>query len=136
LEIEYFSRYGQNARNFPYSRNHSVTDFTLSETGYFVRVYGGRDSEIVGSWILRIEDLRRYRNVDELIESLALPSRPTRIALVEVPEGTIIRKSTAAAQEWTQGQVLRGGGAQYELRTTLNRGQFQELYNNIDDFFK
>jgi hypothetical protein len=32
----------------------------------------------------RIEDLRAYRNVDDLVEQLALEFPPTKIAIVEV----------------------------------------------------
>jgi hypothetical protein len=79
----------------------------------------------MNKWIFRIEDLRAYKTVDELVEKLALSNRPTKIAIVEVPEGTILRKSTVGPQEWTQGEILQGGGIQYELKTTLEERKFQ-----------
>jgi hypothetical protein len=133
---EYNASQGALPNHCPYMNGKIATNFTLEETGYFVRVYGGVNSEVTGKWIFRIEDLRAYKNVDELVEKLALPSRPTKIALVEVPEGTILRKSIVGEQEWIQGNKLQGGGIQYELKTNISNNQFQELFNNdINDFF-
>ncbi|MDR2886645.1 MAG: hypothetical protein LBV26_01375, partial [Bacteroidales bacterium] len=119
--------------NFPYSRTNPITDFELAETGYFVRVYSNRmDSE----WIFRIEDLRTYKNVDELVEKLALPGRPTEIAIVEVPAGTTIRKSIVGAQNWGNGVNRLGGGIQYEIKSGFKEEWFRPLYNDINEFFK
>ena len=80
--------------------------------------------------------MRAYKNVDELVEKLALPSRPTKVAIVEVPENTVLRKSIAGQQEWEQGKILQGGGTQYELMQNIDKNCFQSLYDNINDFFK
>jgi hypothetical protein len=133
---EYNATLGALPNHCPYMYGKKATNFTLEETGYFVRVYGGDNSTITGKWIFRIEDLRAYKNVDELVEKLALPSRPTKIAIVEVPEGTVLRKSIVGEQEWIQGTKLQGGGIQYELKTNINNNQFQELFNDINDFFQ
>ncbi|MGB4774143.1 MAG: hypothetical protein WBP45_03140 [Daejeonella sp.] len=133
LELEYKSRYGQNATNYPYSKSNSVTDFKLEETGYFVRLYDNID-DIDSRWIFRIEDLRKYKSVEDMTEKLGLPNRPSKIALVEVPAGSILRKSTAGAQEWANGLKQTGGGIQYEV-TKPQESWFQNL-SNIEDFFK
>jgi len=133
LEAEYKARYGANAKNYPYSKTNPVTDFELAETGYFVRLYNNAD-DISSRWIFRIEDLRAYKNVDEMMEALALPSRPSKIALVEVPSAATLRKSTAGAQEWANGLKQSGGGIQYEA-TSYSQEWFKPL-SNIDDFFK
>jgi hypothetical protein len=72
--------------------------------------------------------------VDEIVEKLALQNRPTKIAIVEVPEGTMLRKSIAGEQEWVQGKVLQGGGTQYEI---FNRDNdwFQPL-GSMNELFK
>jgi hypothetical protein len=119
----------------PYMKGKIGTNFELEEAGYFVRVYGDGESAITGRWIFRIEDLRAYKNVDELVEKMALPSRPTKIAIVEVPAGTMLRKSIVGEQEWVQGKVLQGGGIQYELKTTVSNEQFKYLFE-INVFFK
>ncbi|GHV59372.1 hypothetical protein FACS1894182_13390 [Bacteroidia bacterium] len=95
-----------------------------------------RRTGVTGGWIFRIEDLRTYKNVDEIVKQLALEYRPTKIAIVEVPEGTILRKSTVGPQEWTQGEILQGSGIQYELKSTLEDRKFQPVFDNINDFFK
>ena len=69
-----------------------------------------------------------------MMEALALPSRPSKIALVEIPDGSTLRKSTAGAQEWADGLKQSGGGIQYEV-TNPQRSWFQEL-STIEDFFK
>ena len=120
----------------PYMKGKIGTNFELEEVGYFVRVYDEIGSQRTGKWLFRIEDLRAYKNVDELVEGLALPSKPTKIALVEVPEGTMFRKSIVGEQEWVQGKILQGGGTQYELLENINIESFQPLFNNINDFFK
>ena len=120
----------------PYMKGRIGTNFELEEVGYFVRVYDEIGSQRAGKWLFRIEDLRAYKNVDELVEGLALPSRPTKVALVEVPEGTMLRKTIVGEQEWVQGKVLKGGGTQYELLENINIESFQPLFNNINDFFK
>jgi hypothetical protein len=64
-----------------------------------------------------------------------LPDRPLKIALVEVPAGSTLRKSTAGAQKWNNGLKQSGGGIQYEIQGTYSKDWFQEL-SNIEDFFK
>jgi hypothetical protein len=132
LLAEYKAKYGQNASNFPYSTSNPVTDFELAETGYFVRVYSGNSTN--SSWIFRIEDLRQYKNVDEIVEKLALPSKPTKVGLVELPEGVKLRKSEAGPQN--NGTTPQGGGIQYEIIGDRNNEWFKPLFDNIDDFFK
>jgi hypothetical protein len=134
LLAEYKAKYGQNASNFPYSTSNPVTDFELAETGYFVRVYSGNSTN--SSWIFRIEDLRQYKNVDEIVEKLALPSKPTKVGLVELPEGVKLRKSEAGPQNWANGTTPQGGGIQYEIIGDRNNEWFKPLFDNIDDFFK
>ena len=70
----------------------------------------------------------------ELQKTTAFPGHPTKIAIIEVPEGTVLRKSIAGTQEW--GTKPRGGGIQYELQTIINKDQFHTLFDNINDFFK
>jgi len=90
----------------PYSTTNSVTDFELVETGYFVRVYSGSSTN--SSWIFRIEDLRKHGSVDEIVEKLALPGKPTKVGLVELPEGLKLRKSVAGLQNWANGTTPAG----------------------------
>ncbi|MDR0833930.1 MAG: hypothetical protein LBN93_07100, partial [Candidatus Symbiothrix sp.] len=138
LETEYRVRYNIKAEdpipNYPYSRNNPVTDFELEETGYFVRVY---DDKPTSYWIFRIEDLRAYKNMDEVAENLALPNKPTKIGLVEIPEGTVLRKSVAGPQPW--GTKPQGGGIQYEIIETPKVEWFKPLFKNdieVEQFFK
>ena len=134
---EYKTKYGETASNYPYSKSNPVTDFELAETGYFVRVYSGAAENVNRSWVFRIEDLRKYRDVDELMEKLALPIKPKRIALVELPPTTKLRKSIAGSQEWLSGLKQVGGGVQYEILTKGNppRNWFEDLLD-IDEFLK
>lgn len=134
LETEYHAKYGVNATNFPYSATNPVTDFELAETGYFVRVYSGGSTN--SSWIFRIEDLRAYGGVDEIVEKLALPGKPTKVGLVELPSGVKLRKSIAGPQNWTNGTTPQGGGIQYEIIGLTNDSWFEPLFDNINDFFK
>jgi hypothetical protein len=134
LLAEYKAQYGQNASNYPYSTVKAVTDFELAQTGYFVRVYSGNSTN--SSWVFRIEDLRQYKNVDEIVEALALPSKPTKIGLAELPEGTNLRKSTAGPQNWANGTAPQGGGFQYEILSSRNNNWFKPLFEDINDFFK
>ena len=134
LEAEYFAKYGKDAKNYPYSKTNPVTDFKLEETGYFVRVYTGEGK--ASSWVFRIEDLRNYRNVDEIVEKLALPSKPTKVGLVELPQETSLRKSYSGPQMWTNGTSSQGGGIQYEIIGNLKDEWVRPLFNNIDEFFK
>ncbi|NOU17148.1 MAG: hypothetical protein HOO91_06270 [Bacteroidales bacterium] len=141
LYNEYKLKY-PNYDNYPYSKVNSVTDFELEETGYFVRIYD--ENNIVSKWIFRIEDLRQYKTVDEVLENLAIPyggafgNKPTKIALVEVPAGGQLRKSVAGEQEWKlpNGNILKqtGGGIQYELKN-YNDNMFQPL-GDINELFK
>lgn len=134
LEAEYFAKYGKGAKNYPYSKTKPVTDFKLEENGYFVRVYSGESTS--SSWIFRIEDLKNYKNVDEIIEKLALPGKPTKVGLVELPQGITLRKSYAGHQIWPNGISSQGGGIQYEIIGNLKDEWFRPLFNNIDEFFK
>jgi hypothetical protein len=134
LLAEYKAKYGQTAANYPYSSTNPVTDFELAETGYFVRVYSGTSTN--SSWIFRIEDLRQYGSVDEIIEKLALPSKPTKVGLVELPDGVKLRKSYAGPQNWSNGTKPQGGGIQYEIIGLTNDNWFKPLFDNINDFFK
>jgi hypothetical protein len=68
------------------------------------------------------------------MEKLALPTKPTRFAIVEVPKNSVLRKSTAGPQEWSSGQKQQGGGIQYELSNYPNEW-FKDLIS-IEDFFK
>jgi hypothetical protein len=49
---------------------------------------------------MKNKDLRAYKNVDEIVEKLALQNRPTKIVIVEVPSGTALRKSIVGPQTW------------------------------------
>lgn len=102
-----------------------------------MRVYSGAAENVNRSWVFRIEDLRKYRDVDELMEKLALPIKPKRIALVELPPTTKLRKSIAGSQEWLSGLKQVGGGVQYEILTKGNppRNWFEDLLD-IDEFLK
>ncbi|WP_158522853.1 fibronectin type III domain-containing protein [Geofilum rhodophaeum] len=108
--------------NYPYHRGMPVTDMELEETAYFARIYTGERMQ--GEWIIRIEDLKKYDSIDDIIEELAIPysggfgEKPTKVALVEVPKGTIIRKSTAGFQEWSHvspALIQEGGAIQYQI---------------------
>jgi hypothetical protein len=98
-------------------------------------VYDGNPNKINSEWIFRIEDLRQYKDVNELMEKLALPIKPTRIAIVEVPSGTGLRKSTAGVQEWPNGLKQEGGGVQYQIMGVRSDNWFKDLLE-INDFFK
>ena len=125
LLAEYKAKYGQAATNYPYSTTNAVTDFELAETGYFVRVYSGTSTN--SSWIFRIEDLRQYESVDEIVEKLALPVKPAKVGLVELPEGVKLRKSIAGPQNWANGTTPKGGGIQYEIIGNRNTDWFKEI---------
>jgi hypothetical protein len=113
--------------NCPYLNDAIGTDFQLEETSYFVRLYSGEGK--ASKWIFRIEDLKKYNGIDELVEDLAIPfdkgtvfgTKPSKIALVEVPKGTNLRKSFAGGQIWKRNYdgledlVQKGGGIQYEI---------------------
>ncbi|WP_411029861.1 hypothetical protein [Spongiimicrobium sp. 3-5] len=45
-----------------------------------------------------------------------MPTEPTRIAIVEVPKSTGLRKSIAGSQEWPNGLKQIGGAIQFEIR--------------------
>ena len=127
--------------NYPYSKLNPVTDFELAETGYFVRLYDG--DNIASKWVFRIEDLRKYKSVDEILENLAIPyggvfgNKPTKIGLVEVPITGKLRKSIAGPQEWKLPTSIikqNGGGVQYEL-LNYDNGWFKPL-GDINELFK
>ena len=72
------------------------------------------------------------------MEKLALPSKPTKIALIEVPAGTNLRKSVAGPQMWSNGLKQDGGATQYEIMGTLQEDWFKPLFeteNKVIEFF-
>lgn len=100
-----------------------------------MRLYDGNINNVNRSWVFRIEDLRQYKNVEEIMEKLALPTKPKRITLVEVPENSVLRKSFAGEQEWSNGLKQTGGGIQYEILGTRNDNWYKDLIK-INEFFK
>ena len=88
------------------------------------------------SWVFRIEDLRKYKNVDEIVEKLALPNKPTKVGLVELPKNMKLRKSYAGPQNWTNGTSPKGGGIQYEIIGNRDNNWFSEESLNLETFFK
>lgn len=132
LLSEYKAKYGQTAINYPYSTTNPVTDFKLAETGYFVRVFSVRNKK--SNWIFRIEDLRQYGSVDEIVEKLTLLSKPSKIGLVELPEGVKLRKSYSGSQNWSNGTTPQGGGIQYEIIGKIQGKWFEPLFDNINNF--
>jgi hypothetical protein len=142
LQIEYNRDYPGMA-NYPYDLSTPVTEFLIDEPAYFVRVYSG-ERLYPSKWIFRIEDLRQYSSMDEIMEKLALPSKPNKIALVEVPAGTKLRKSTAGPQVWNNGLKQNGGAIQYEIKGINMRSNpscndwFKPLFeteNEVIEFF-
>lgn len=99
-----------------------------------MRVYSGTSTN--SSWIFRIEDLRKYKNVDEIVEKLALPNKPAKVGLVELPKNVKLRKSYAGSQSWSNGTTPKGGGIQYEIIGKTKDDWFEPLFDNINDFFK
>lgn len=72
-------------------------------------------------------------------------TKPNKIALVEVPEGTMLRKSTAGEQVWKRSHdnmndlIQRGGGIQYEILDFNNLPSQQEWFKelgNIEELFR
>jgi hypothetical protein len=71
------------------------------------------------------------------MEKLALPTKPTRVSLVEIPANTKLRKSIAGSQEWSNGLKQSGGGMQYELNTVGKPPiEWFEDMISMDDFLK
>jgi len=131
--------------NYPYSRLDAVTEFELDELAYFIRVYSG-DGKI-STWVFRLEDLRKYNDVDKLLETLALPHgkpfgiKPDKIALVEIPKGIKMKKSVASSQVWKlENGILKqsGGGTQYEIQGFGNKPpeEWFEKINSLNELFK
>lgn len=87
------------------------------------------------SGVFRIEDLRQYGSIDDMVEKLALPNKPNKIGLVELPDGVILRKSYAGPQNWSNGTTPQGGGIQYEIIGNREDNWFRPLFDNINDFF-
>jgi hypothetical protein len=137
--------------NCPYFKNQIGTNFELEETAYFVRLYSGNAKS--SKWIFRIEDLKKYKNIDELINDLAIPydngtvfgTIPSKITIVEVPEGTMLRKTIAGEQNWGRSYdnldnlIQKGGGTQYEILNFNNLPSQQEWFKevgSINELFK
>ena len=88
---------------------------------------------VLGGWI---EDLRKYKNVDEIVEKLALRNSPTKVGLVELPKGVKLRKSVAGSQEWPNGTKPKRGGIQYEIIGERNNNWFSKESLDLEAFFK
>lgn len=53
--------------------------------------------------------------LDDLVEKLALPAKPTKISLVEIPANKTIRKSVEGPQQWPNIPYQNGGYTQYQI---------------------
>ncbi len=80
----------------------------------FVRVFGG-DSPLVGTWLMRENDLKHadgsWLSADEIADKFALPKAPSHMTIVEAPPGTTLYVSVAGPSK-----TRPGGGVQFEFR--------------------
>ncbi|MFI3250831.1 MAG: hypothetical protein R3Y07_07700 [Eubacteriales bacterium] len=98
----------------PYWYDTKTFTVMLSEETKFVRVYGGGDSDILGSWIMNYDDIKGL-SIEEIVDKYALPSTPTSICTVTVPAGKRVEVSCAGGIFGSS-----GGGIQYKLIERLS----------------
>ena len=127
----------------PYSFAHSIEDILLSKEALFIRTHNSWNPN--RSWLITIEEFRKFTSQDDMIKKLALPILdnngniviPSQISLVKIPIGTKIRKSVVRPQDWP-GQAHQPGGAiQFEIRDyqTIPKNWFKPI-GNISDYLK
>ena len=106
--------------NAPYVPESRVIEFELPKTTTYVRVYDGEISTMLGSWIMRAEDIQGLSTL-EIKDKFALPCEPKYICDVELPSGTKLRIGIANSVE----QWGKGGGVQMDLM-----GQYVGTFKN------
>ncbi|MCX5781288.1 MAG: hemagglutinin repeat-containing protein [Elusimicrobia bacterium] len=98
----------------PYKEGTSVTDNKVIGEEKYVRLHG--EDNQANEWLVKESEITRsdgtLMSPEEIKNILSLPSIPTKISDVAVPDGTMVRKGTAAGvPEWN----TKGGGEQHEI---------------------
>jgi hypothetical protein len=103
-------------RRAPYQPGTEVGEVELDEPRKFARVH---TTNKVGSWLMRPEDIEGL-TAEQIKDKFALPTEPTNISDVNVPEGSLLRYGFAGSQPgWGA-----GGGVQYELMNRIDEEAF------------
>ena len=89
---------------------------------------------LVGRWLVSIEDFKGFSSIDEYISKTALPIideglvvKPNKVSLVQVPKGTTIRQSVARPQDWPGQGHVSGGATQYEIRGAVEINWYKTI---------
>ncbi|MDR0833932.1 MAG: hypothetical protein LBN93_07110 [Candidatus Symbiothrix sp.] len=65
--------------------------------------------------------------------------KPTKVALIEVPANTTLRKSVAGSQKWDLGSGSTldqiGGGIQYEIISPHKAEWFETVFDDVNKLF-
>ncbi|MFI5350419.1 MAG: hypothetical protein ACHQ2Z_12805 [Elusimicrobiota bacterium] len=110
----------------PFEKGTLVEVFIFKEPSFVVRAYTKGKSNPQGYWVFTREQVigpdGRYKTGPELQRDLALPEQPDRLAVLEIPAGTVGYRAVGAS---AFGQ--EGGKPQLYLRT------YKENYRVADD---
>lgn len=89
----------------PFTRNAIVNEIQPTKTAYFVRVYDGKTSTTVGSWLMPASELRGLTPA-QIKEKFALENTPAGILYVKVPGNAryaYVRGTAGPIASWGQG---------------------------------
>ena len=94
----------------PYKPNSKVTTIELAEDTTFVRVYDGTNSNMLGNWVMKYDEIAGLSPA-EIQNKFALPQTPVYICDVNIPAGTQLRFGVAnSVPGWGT-----GSGIQFDL---------------------
>ena len=88
----------------------------LAKSKKFVRVYNDGQSKMNGSWVMELSEIKGL-TPQQIKDKFALPEEPTYVCDVEIPKGSILRKSIAG-----KNSMGFGGGIQYNFKWTQIKG--------------
>lgn len=103
----------------PYSPGTFATTFKSNKNERFVRVYDGEKSERLGTWVAKAEDVVGLSPA-QIKSKLNLKAEPKFIADVDVPPGTLMRRSRVGQNKFGEGS----GTHQYELLERIPNEKF------------
>lgn len=96
--------------NPPYLPKSKVQQIELKEDTVFCRVYDGKNSGMIGGWVMKRSDIEGL-TPEEIQDKFALPQKPVKVCDVALPKGTQLRAGLCNPLEgWG-----KGGGVQFDL---------------------
>jgi hypothetical protein len=123
----------------PYSTKYGIIDFVADGKTTYVRFFNPDDEEYAskkrGSWMTKVEDVEGLK-AEQIADLLALPNVPTKMTYITPPKDWIMRRSTAAPNNFGNGEK-NGGGIQYEAASYLNNDKYiSDKYYTEEKKFK